>query len=349
MLRLYVILLSMKTSHFIIALFVSLILFSCKENSKTKSYYFKGEALGTTYHIKVFPGDTISGKIYQKDIDSVLTAVNASLSTYQSGSLISRLNKGEVLQTDDQFNDVYKAARIIYRQTGGLYDPTIGILVNAWGFGPGKKIKGIEKDSTIVDSLKRFVGYNLLHIDEHGFLQKKYPQVYIDYNSIAKGYAIDRVGKMLENKGAQNYLVEIGGEVLAKGKNIAKNRPWLVAIDNPLQRKGNKYISKIELFDQAIATSGNYRKFYIDSITGLKYVHTLDPKTGYPAISNLLSASVIAKNCTMADGYATAFMVMGLERSKKFLQLHPELQAFLVYSDKKGNLKTYKTKGVIIK
>ena len=320
---------------FIIFLFIS----GCKNTSSEKKHYFEGNALGTTYHITAFASQN-SQSVSKKDIDSVITAVNNSLSTYQPNSLISQINNGKTLKPDRQFIEVYQAAKKIYRETGGLYDPSIGILVNAWGFGPKKKIPNIARDSSIVDSLKKYVGYDLLSIDEDGFLKKKYPQIYIDYNSIAKGYAIDRVGNMLTQKGYDNFLVEIGGEVLAKGKNLEQKRAWLVAIDNP-DRKGNKFISKILLSDKAMATSGNYRKYYIDKKTGKKYVHTIDPKTGYPAIRHLLSASIIADNCTMADGYATACMVMGLKPSKKFLEKHPELQAFLVYSDEKGNIKTY--------
>jgi len=318
------------------------IILSCTEKQVQKPYYFEGNALGTTYHIKAFTSEK-SKEINKKDIDSVINAVNNSLSTYQNNSLISRINKGEKVQVDQQFKDVYKAAQKIYAETGGLYDPTIGILVNAWGFGPTKKIENIENKPGIIDSLKQYVGYHLIEIDNQDFLQKKYPQIYIDYNSIAKGYAIDRVGKMLDHKGIQNYLVEIGGEVLVKGINREKNKKWLIAIDNPNRKSGNKFISKIHLSNQAMATSGNYRKFFIDKKTGEKYVHTLNTKTGYPKPSNLLSASVIANNCTLADGYATAFMAMGFEKSKKFLKGHSELQAFLVYSDEEGNVKTYNT------
>jgi len=318
------------------------IILSCTEKQVQQPYYFEGNALGTSYHIKAFPNKN-SKKTEKKDIDSVITAVNNSLSTYQTNSLISRINKGEKVKVDQQFKDVYKAAQKIYAETGGLYDPTIGILVNAWGFGPTKKIENIESNPKLIDSLKKYVGYHLIEIDPQGFLQKKYPQIYIDYNSIAKGYAIDRVGKMLNKKNINNYLVEIGGEVLVKGKNIKKNRQWLVAIDNPNRQSGNKFISKVALQNQAMATSGNYRKFYIDSKTGKKYVHTLNTKTGYPTQSDLLSASVIAKNCTLADGYATAFMTMGFKKSKDFLAKHPELQAFFVYSDEQGNVKIYHT------
>ena len=328
-------------------IFLSVVIVSCSQPHSPQSYYFEGNALGTTYHIKVF-GNKETSSLKQQYIDSVIDAVNRSLSTYQASSLISRINKGETLKLDKHFKDVFYAAQKIYRETGGLYDPTIGILVNAWGFGPGQKLGGIASDSTLVDSLKQFVGYDFLQIDEHGFLKKKYPQVYIDYNSIAKGYAIDRIAQMLQDKGFENYLVELGGEVSVKGKNLEKNRAWLVAIDNPDRRHGDKFISKIALTDKAMATSGNYRKYYVDEQTGKKYVHTIDPKTGYPAIRHLLSASVIAENCTLADGYATACMVMGFEPSKTFLKKHPELEAFLVYSDDKGNIKTYQTPGIKI-
>ncbi len=332
----------LKSKHFIWLFFL---IFSCTSTPKKSSYYFEGEALGTTYHIRAI-ADKNSKILSRKDIDSVIDAVNQSLSTYIPSSLISRINKGEKLKADQQFKDVFRAAQKIYKETNGYYDPTIGILVNAWGFGPGKKMEGIERDSSIVDSLLKFVGYQYVKIDSSDFVKKKYPQIYFDYNSIAKGYAIDRVGKMLSDKGFNNYLVEIGGEVLAKGKNTAKNRKWTVAIDNPNRQSKKNYYSIIHLENRAMATSGNYRKFYVDKKTGKKYVHTLNPKTGYPVISHLLSASVLAKNTTLADGYATALMVLGLEKSKEFLKKHPELDAVLIYSDEKGNLKVFKTKGV---
>ena len=337
----------MKNKLLIIVVLLLAITNGCQQNKKNShhKYYLEGNALGTTYHITAISNDS-NTNIVNKNIDSVITAINNSLSTYQDNSLISRINKGQVIKVDQQFKDVYKAAQEIYIETGGKFDPSIGILVNAWGFGPGKKIPNIEKDSSIVDSLKKYVGYNLIIIDEHGFLEKKYPQSYIDYNSIAKGYAIDRLGKMLSDKGFNNYLVEVGGEVLAKGKNIIKNKNWLVAIDNPNRSEKIKFITKITLNNQAMATSGNYRKFYIDKKTGQKYVHTIDGKTGYPIQSNLLSASVIANNCTMADGYATAFMILGLEKTKKFLKKHSELQAVLIYSNKNGKINIYHSDGI---
>ena len=320
---------------------------ACRHTAENKKLYFEGEALGTTYHITAIQAKP-QKEVVKKDIDSVIEAINASLSTYRPNSLISRINKGEVLKVDPMFKGVFEEANRIYKTTKGVYDPTIGILVNAWGFGPKKKLKGIEKDSSIVDSLMKFVGYDMLRLDEGDTLRKKYPEIFIDYNSIAKGYAIDRVGKLFADRGYQNYLVEIGGEVLGKGTNVLKNRPWIVAIDNPDRKSKKKLFSKIELKDRAMATSGNYRKYYIDKKTGKKYVHTLNSKTGYPEISHLLSATIIADNCMRADGYATACMALGLEKCKKMLNEHPELEAFLIFSDNEGKLKTYQTKALKI-
>ncbi len=334
--------------NFILFAGLFFLFFSCKQTKKSEKIYFQGEALGTTYHITAIPGKG-SREVQQKDIDSVIEAVNASLSTYRPNSLISRINKGEELKVDEMFKEVYVEAGKIYKNTDGVYDPTIGIVVNAYGFGPGKKIEGIEKDSSIVDSLMRFVGYDMIRIDKGDTLRKKYPQIFIDYNSIAKGYAIDRVGKFFADRGFTDYLIEIGGEVLGKGKNRLKKRPWIVAIDNPDRKSDKKLFSKIELTDKAMATSGNYRKFYVDEKTGKKYVHTINSKTGYPEISHLLSATIIADNCMKADGYATACMALGLDKCKDLLSKHPELQAFLIYSDEKGNLKTYKTSGIVLR
>lgn len=321
---------------------------SCKEKRKTGALYLQGEALGTTYHITAVR-NAGSKEVTKKDIDSVMEAVNASLSTYRPNSLISKINKGQNMKVDVMFKEVFEQAGEIYKQTGGVYDPTIGIVVNAYGFGPGRKIEGIEKDSSIVDSLMRFVGYDMLQIDENDTLRKKYPEMFIDFNSIAKGYAIDRVGKLFDQRGYTDYLVEIGGEVLARGTNRLKGRPWIVAIDNPDRRSNQKLFSKMELQNMAMATSGNYRKFYVDKETGKKFVHTINSKTGLPEISHLLSATVIADNCMKADGYATACMALGLEKCKELIEKQAGLKVFLIYSDENGKLKTYKSPGLKIK
>ncbi len=316
-----------------------LVLVQCR---RTQNLYFQGNALGTTYHIRV-QGE---GKpLSDKDIQDVIRRLNQSLSTYQGTSLISRINRGDTLPADEHFRYVLERARKIYKATGGRYDPTIGILVNAWGFGPGKRIARIEKDSSVVDSLMRFVGLDMVQIDTAGIVRKKYPQIFIDFNSIAKGYVIDRIAAMIAGKGYRNYLVELGGEVVARGRNLVENRDWIVGIDYPKQDSQSE-ILELYLRDRAIATSGNYRKFKIDPQTGRKYVHTIDARTGYPAVSHLLSASVLAPDCTDADGWATACMASGLEKAKQYIEARPELDAVLIYSDSTGRIRVWESPGV---
>ena len=306
---------------------------------------FDGYALGTTYHI-VIQGQ--GQNITRHQIEDLIRRLNASLSTYQAGSLISRINRGEKIKADSDFIYVYRKAKEIFRETGGRYDPTIGILVNAWGFGPGKKIKGIEQDSSVVDSLMKFVGYDKVSIDDSGYVVKKYPEIFFDFNSIAKGYVIDRIADLIHQKGYRNYLVELGGEVVARGMNIKENRPWTVSIDYPLPGS-RREIAEVYLRDRAVATSGNYRKFKSDPHTGRKYVHTIDALTGFPAVSNLLSASVFAPDCTTADGWATACMASGLERAKKYITSHPQLDAILIYSDSSGRIRIWNSGVEIVK
>ncbi len=321
---------------------IFLLLLTFNQCRRPHSYYFQGNALGTTYHIRVQgEGKSIS----DRDIQDVIRRLNRSLSTYQATSLISRINRGDTLVVDKHFRFVLERARKIYKATGGRYDPTIGILVNAWGFGPGRRIAGIERDSSVVDSLMRYIGLDMVKIDSAGIVRKKYPQIFIDFNSIAKGYVIDRIAAMIASKGYRNYLVELGGEVVARGRNIAENRDWIVGIDYPVPGS-NSEILELYLRDRAIATSGNYRKFKIDPQTGRKYVHTINALNGYPAISHLLSASVLAPDCTDADGWATACMASGFEKAKQYIQARPELDAVLIYSDSAGKIRVWESPGV---
>jgi thiamine biosynthesis lipoprotein len=325
-----------------VTLFTVFLLVSCqKEIHETD---FTGKALGTTYHIRI-QGD--GADISRKEIEQLIADLNQSLSTYISGSLISRINRGEKLKADTHFRYVFEQAAKVYKETDGIFDPTVGILVNAWGFGPGKKMKGIEKDSSLVDSLLQYVGFDRVKIDAAGYVFKENPGIYFDFNAIAKGYVIDKIGELIASKGYNHYLVELGGEVLARGKNIKENRPWTVAIDYPVPGS-NSYAAAVVLKDNALATSGNYRKYRIDKQTGRKYVHTINPLTGYPAQSELLSASVMAPNCTLADAWATACMASGLEKSKKYILQHKDLEGLLIYSDPNGKLQIWKSEGIKI-
>jgi len=326
-------------------LFYLLILFvlSCSEN-KVKSYErMEGMAFGTTFHITMDSGDLPIG---EKQIDSLINAVNKSLSTYIPGSDISRINKGDsTVIVDELFKEIYHKSGRIWTETDGAFDPTIGIMVNAWGFGPGEAMSDIT--SKQVDCLMTSVGFNRLFL-KRGRLVKPSPMTYLDFNANAKGLGVDVIGRYLESKEVKNYLVEIGGEIRTRGRN-EKDKLWKVAIEEPNFDGSRSFQAIIELDNESIATSGNYRKFKVDSLSGEKFAHTIDTKTGYPSKSDLLSASVIGpKDCADVDGYATAFMAMGLMKSKVFLQNHKSFKAFLIYGDKDGKIKTFKTENLVL-
>ena len=299
-----------------------------------------GTTMGTIgYSIKYFNENK---EDYGDEIDSLLIVWNQSLSTYIPSSEISRFNSGKGCFAFESkyFLPVIKASKEVYDNSNGAFDPTVGPLVNAWGFGPDKSM---VPDSSRVDSLMHLVGYDKIHFDE-AQVCKDVPDLKLDFSAIAKGYAVDVVADYLESKGIENMLVEIGGELLCKGtKN--DNLPWRTAIEDPsVEVYERKYLAVVELKDMAVATSGNYRNYYVRD--GITYVHTIDPSTGYPISHTLLSASVFAKNCMLADAYATAFMVLGVEKSKAVLNKNPSLDAFLVYSGEDGELATYATEGI---
>lgn len=299
-----------------------------------------GGALGTSYSITYLASEELN---YQKEIDSVFRVVNQSMSTYIPESDISRINRGEKQVTvDEMFRAVFQLSKEVYRKTNGYFDPTVGILVNAWGFGPEE---AMELNPTKVDSLLEYVGFDKVQLSKDNKVKKSDPAIQFDFNAIAKGYAIDRLALMLDEKGIQNYLVEVGGEIVARGMNRIKEKPWVVGIDDPKVEIGRRLKLALEIGDEALASSGNYRKFRVDSLTGKKYVHTIDPKTGYTKNSNILSASVIAGNCAEADAFATAFMAMDLEQSKSVVSEERQLEAFIIYLDSNGEVQEFMTEG----
>lgn len=313
---------------------LSVLLFAGCNSENKNLVKIAGEAQGTTWHISYVAGDDTDLK---PGIDSILRKIDSSMSTYLPVSIISRINKNESSVVVDQyFMDVFNKAHEVSEKTGGLFDVTVGSLVNAWGFGFTKKEK---IDSSIIDSLLQFVGYTMLHLQGNKLVKAK-PQVILDFNAIAQGYSVDVLASYLENIGIENYLVELGGELKAKGKKY--NEDWKVGIDQPEENSTaeRKLEAIISLNNKALCTSGNYRKFYEED--GKKYAHILDPRNGYPAKQNILSATVIADDAITADAYATSFMVMGLERSKEFLSNHKELnlEVYFIY-DENGTWKTY--------
>ncbi|TBX69206.1 FAD:protein FMN transferase [Flavobacterium silvisoli] len=298
----------------------------------------EGFAQGTTYHITYFDA---KNRNLQPEIDTLLRQFDLSVSTYIPNSIISKINSNKPnIKADDYFITCFKKAKEVWKNTHGAFDPTVYPLVNAWGFGPGKKQK-IEK--TKIDSMLQFVGFGLIEL-KGKHVVKKDPRVALDFNAFAQGYSVDVVSDFLKSKGIQNFIVEIGGEVYAHGKK-PNGEHWKVGIEQPYDNKEteNPYNIIVNLENLALATSGNYRRFIIEN--GIKYAHHLDPKTGYPTKNNLLSASVFSKQCIASDANATGILVMGLEKAKLFLKQHPELQAYLIYSDENGNFKTYATEG----
>lgn len=321
---------------------MAIALVSCGKEERWIKNTELGEALGTTYSIIYISKDTLN---LQRQIDSVFRVVNRSMSTYIPDSDISRINRGDsTVVVDKMFREVLALSRDVYRTTNGYFDPTVGILVNAWGFGPGR---ALAMDSAEVNRLKMFVGLDKIELTGDNQIRKKYPEMQLDFNAIAKGYAIDRLAVMLDQNQIENYLVEVGGEIVTKGINQLKGQAWVVGIDDPQVEQGRRLKITLNLRDEALASSGNYRKFRIDSLTGEKFVHTIDPKTGFTRNSNVLAASVIASNCALADAYATAFMTMELNSSIAFLEGEKELEAYLIYIDPQGEEQEYFTPGFL--
>ncbi|MDX2174281.1 MAG: FAD:protein FMN transferase [Bacteroidota bacterium] len=299
----------------------------------------EGRAQGTTYHITYF--DAQNRDLYE-DIEKILHDFDQSVSTYLPTSIISRINANEKnVIVDRYFIDCFNKAKEVWKNTNGAFDPTVYPLVNAWGFGPGKKQK-IEKSK--IDSMLKFVGFHLIKLKGKKVVKKDI-RAALDFNAFAQGYSVDVVSQFLISKGITSFLVEIGGETYANGKK-PDGKNWIVGIEKPIdnQETSNPLKALVKLENMAIATSGNYRRFMIEN--GVKYHHHLDPKTGYPTKNNLLSVSVFAKDCISSDANATGILVMGLEKAKEFLTKHKELNAYLIYSDDKGNYQIFETEGL---
>ncbi len=313
------------------------ILISCGQKKQVQTIKTEGYVFGTTYHITYLDDATSA---YQKSIDSLFYLMNKSLSTYLLTSDISKINKGDTtIVVDAFFKEVYQKSKRIYTETEGYFDPTVGNLVNAWGFGPKEAKKDI--DSVEVDKMMQLVGFDKTQL-LNGKIVKDSAAIVFDFNSIAKGFGVDVVGRFLESKKIKNYLVEIGGEIRARGKNI-KNNYWRAAIEKPNTDGTQSFQTTVMLKNSSMATSGNYRKFRITK-EGKKYVHTVNPKTGFATESNLLSASVIINgDCSDVDAYATAFMAMGLEKTKAFLVKYPQIKVLLIYLDANGALQEYRS------
>ena len=283
-----------------------------------------GTIFGTTYHITYQYDDDL-----QPELEARMKEVDNALSMFNKESIISKVNNNQPVELNEMFVEVFQQAQKISEDTNGAFDITVAPLVNAWGFG----FKNEQMpDKHAVDSLMAIVGYQKVSYDGKHII-KRDPRITLDCSAIAKGYGVDVVARLLEEKGIDNYMVEIGGEVVTHG--ISEKRvPWKIGVtkptDDPLQ-EGNELQTVLNLTDKAMATSGNYRNFYYKGKR--KYAHTIDPKTGYPVQHSILSATVLTNRCMRADAYATAFMVMGFEGAKKVLERNPDLMAYLIYDD----------------
>lgn len=297
-----------------------------------------GQTMGTTYRVVYLDEQQ---REFKEGIDSLLQVFNQSLSTYIADSELSRFNRSDSLIFSlPYFYPVLKVSEEVFRKTDGAFDPTVGPLVNAWGFGPdGPALK----DSLNIQVLLRSVGFDKIRFDENQVI-KAIPGMYLDFSAIAKGYGVDVVANYLENLGIKDFLVEIGGELVARGIND-RGELWKVGVSTPNEESpANDLYGIIALDNRALATSGNYRNFYVED--GKKYAHTIDPATGYPVQHELLSVTVVAKDCMTADAYATAMMVMGTEKSIDLQKEVEGLEVFLIYTNEEGEITSYSSDGL---
>ena len=340
--------------HFIIFFLVTILLISCSSSSDIKNNietnstkdtieqygYIEGYTQGSTFHIKYkMNGDSIPFS----EIETILTGIDNSLSIYIDNSIISRINNNDPnVTTDKYFEDVFEMADSVYRISKGMFDMTVGPLVKAWGFTPGGEHNALNIDQ--ITKLKTIVGFDKVKLTDHKLI-KSNPKILIDPNAIAQGYTVEAISDYFKTKGITDYMIEIGGEVKAVGVND-KGEFWKIGIDKPIPDDLNldhELQSIVKVSNKSVCTSGSYRKFIEEN--GVKYSHEINPKTGLASHHNLLSVTVITENCTYADALATAIMVMGLDEGKKFAEQHKEIEVYLIYSDDKGEFKTWNTPG----
>ena len=314
--------------NYLILVFITF--FSCSELKKTS---LNGLIFGTSYNIQFYSSGNSN---YSNEIVDVFNEIDMSMSTYKKTSIISRVNNNNSVQLDDHFKNVFGFSKKIYEKTGGRFDPSIGLLVNYWGFGPEKFIPDskINPNDQFTYLLSK-TGFNRFEIIDNKLSRPM--DSYIDFNAIAKGYAVDEVAEFLKNKQIDNFLVEIGGEINSSGINIDKNKPWLVAIDMPRFDGDRSNYSSLELNNISLASSGTYRKFKIDSM-GNRYAHIINPLTGYPTKTNILSVTVKASSCIEADAYATAIHSMNIEEIKEFFSFNNNISSLVIFENDKNEL-----------
>jgi len=327
--------------YFVLGLYTYLLLtITCSPSTSYET--LQGQAQGSTYTMQFELSRTAESQLLQKEIDQLLSDIDQSMSTYVPGSIISQLNQSEGawVHVDALFMRVLVSALEVAEDTEGAFDPTIGSVVQLWGFG-FDEMRGDISDISIQEALSRS-GFERINVDTLESNVRIPNGFSIDFNAIAQGFSVDTLALLLESKGIQNYMVELGGEVRTRGYN-AQGDYWNIGIDRPINKSetGRELQAIISLKNQSLATSGNYRKFWVDEQTGIKYAHTINPKTGHPAMNQLLSASIVHAEATMADAYATACMVWGRLKCVEFLESNADYSGVLVYTDVEGNWFTY--------
>ena len=303
--------------------FLSLLLISCNVDS---SFYkrIQGDALGTTY--KVIVQSDYNSSVIKQSIDSIFEVVNNSMSTYRTNSIISRVNQSQnPVEVDSHFIEVFKKSQEIWKLSNGYFDPTAGSIVNLYGMGPNTNVQSINRYK--IDSVMQYVGLDKVYLDQQNRIVKAKGGVYIDFNAIAKGYSVDLIKDLLMQINSENFLIEVGGELITMGKN-EKNKKWKVAIQNPIDL--NSYYSEISLDGMSLATSGNYRKFRIDSQTGARYAHIVNPINGESMTNNILSASVVSSSCIEADAWATTLMLMDPIEATKIINNIADIEVLIL-------------------
>ena len=313
---------------FLVLLIVGTVLI-IRQQQSTPYQKNAGLIFGTTYSVTYQCGEDL-----QEEIEAELKKVDDEFSMFNSQSIVARLNNGEQPELSNDFIDVFKLARQVSEDTNGAFDITVAPLVNAWGFG-FKHEQMPSKEQ--VDSLRELIGYRYVTLKDKTIAMQK-PGMMLDFSAIAKGYGVDVVARLMERHDIKNYMVEIGGEIITRGIN-PERVPWRIGVNKPSEdalNESHELQTILNVTDKAMATSGNYRNFYVKG--GKKYAHTIDPKTGYPVQHSLLSATVLTDRCAKADAYATSFMVLGINGAKQILERHKELMAYLIYTDSKGNL-----------
>ena len=303
----------------------STLFFSCI--NKIDIININGDALGTTYNIIL--DSRLDKSDLSKSIDSIFNVINNSMSTYLESSIISGVNKNIQTQLDEHFIKVFNKSKEVWEESDKYFDPTVGILVNAYGFGP--LVLSDDIDVSSIESLKYLVGFDKVFLNNNNEVVKENKDIFIDFNSIAKGYSVDLIGEFLFEKQINNYLIEVGGEILAKGINNQTKSTWKLGIQDPLNQ--DRSIQTVKLNNKALATTGNYRKFRLDSQTGERYVHTINPITGFTSKNNILSVSVISEDCITSDAWATALLSLDLERGRTIFDQKESLEALWIISN----------------